>query len=248
MKLSVRYSLLAIILFNLFTLSVLNAQENPSTLYNQGKYSESLEQPHKTGLKTAADYYNAANCLFKLGKLGTAYGYFLKSSSLSPSNDDIRFNLALTKKLLSQSSSAPQMHSFWVNIFIPFSRQYGALPECFFILTCLGFLFCTRKAQKGMVKYSEVLKRPVFILGCSLLILGLSTLITFAVAQRTNLGVVVSDIVVVRSGPGDKFTELTKLVAGANFKLNDEKNSTWRQIEFTSGNIGWIEEKDIIEL
>lgn len=198
-------------------------------------------------LRSATDYYKAANDLFKLGRLGQAFAYYEKADALAPGNRDVEHNMAVTLKQLQQSSANPERHSFWVNRVIPISKRFGAIAYFMLGLSALVFAWCAQRA-KSKTRLRDAIKEPSFIAGGFFFVVcaGLATMIS--IAQQANLGVVVADVGAVRSGPSEKFTELTKLVAGSNFVLTEEKKPGWRQIEFSSGNLGWIEEKSILEL
>lgn len=218
-------------------------------LYDQGKFSEAYEQLSKSGIKTAADYYNAANCLYRLSKFGTSYAYYQKAQAMQPNNADIRYNLKLAEDALNKTGQLTKDKSFWRGQIVPFSYDIGeTVPYLITVLlAAILLVLISVNARKG-VFLKSFLTDPAFLALFVCFLASLGCAITVTTALNTKLAVIVSDSSIARSGPSESFTELFRLNAGATVELSGEKREGWSQIKFSLGNIGWIAEKDFLNL
>lgn len=231
--------LLLTVLINISTLGCAfgdNANNDPVSLYNQGKFEQSLKILVDRGLKTGADFYNAGNCYYKLGRFGQALSHFKKAKRLMPGNTDIDHNLKLSLDQLNKTGSLPKDGSIWTNYGVAVTDQ---MPWSLIFLLFAGstLLFC--------LLFQRNLQRPLTV---TTYIIVLSCLSTVYLIKKTSIGSVISDIMVVRSGPSDTFTELFKLPAGTSVVLKGQKRDGWLQVQFSSNQIGWAQEKDLLKL
>lgn len=67
-------------------------------------------------------------------------------------------------------------------------------------------------------------------------------------SKDTVEAIVAGDLIQVRSGPGETFTELTKLPAGSTVYPTRQSRDGWIQVRFLLGNVGWVMEKEVISL
>lgn len=241
---------LALFLSFLFLISSLGlADDTPRGLYDQGRYNEALELLQKNGLKTAADYYNAGNALYRTGKIGQALAYFEKAHVLAPRNGDIKYNMNLARETLGKSGSLPKDQSFWFGTFVPVARQ---IPEEFadllLAVTTAALALLSYRARKRKLPFPKAVSQPNFlaVLGIWFFVGALTA--GAVMAHRAKLAAVLADSGVARSGPSDTFTELFKLPAGTMVELTGETRDGWRQVRFSLGNVGWIGDKDLLEL
>jgi tetratricopeptide (TPR) repeat protein len=223
--------------------------ETPRELYDQGKYQEALTLLQGNGLKGADDYYNAGNCLFKLGKLGLALAHYEKANALAPGHPDIQYNLELTSDMLAKSGSLPKDRSFWTGRVVPIARRIPS-PVIFLAMTLSSGLvawFAYRTKRRRDRAQRPLLSAPLLaVVGSWLLVLAGAY--SFYLANSTQLGAVVGENAVMRSGPAQTFTELMPLPAGTKVEVLDDSREGWRQIRFSLGNVGWIMEKDLLTL
>jgi len=242
--------------FLLLTNTVCLAQQAPespttnaATLYTQGKFQEALGALQQNGLKSASDYYNAANCYFRLGKLGVALSHYEKAHALAPSNDDITYNLRLTEQTLEKTGGVAKDQSLWRGRLVPYLRRFPeAFADLLLGLVTLGLAVVAYRSKKEKVKFNQALVQPSFLVVLALwAATGLVT-IAIASAQNMKLGAVIHDVAVARSGPSETFTELFKLPAGSKVEVTGESREGWLQVRFSVGNIGWILDKDLLQL
>jgi tetratricopeptide (TPR) repeat protein len=226
-----------------------NAQELASTLYDQGKYQEALEVLEKNGLRSAADYYNAGNCHFRLGKLGRALAYFEKADAMAPGNEDIRYNLRFVEASLEKTGALARNLSFWSSRVIPFVR---GVPEPFFdlllALATSALAWISYRAKRQGLRFRQAFSHPAFLTVLSIWALTGALTSLAMMAHGVQYAAVVADSGVARSGPSETFTELFKIPAGSKVELTGESREGWAQVRFSLGNVGWIMEKDLLTL
>lgn len=223
--------------------------ETARALYDRGKFSEALELIQKSGLNTASDYYNAGNCLFRLGKVGLAYAYYQKADALSPHHSDIRYNLSLSEEALKKNGSLQKNQSLWTGSFVPVARQIPeAYPDILLAITTLAIAGLAYRAKKAGQRFATTVVKANFLAAFTIWVLTAASIAAVTAANRVRLAAVVADVGVARSGPAETFTELFKLPAGADVELTGETREGWQQIRFSLGNVGWIMDKDLLAL
>lgn len=219
--------------------SINQIQVSPRELYDQGQFQKALDLLMENGLNTAADYYNVGNCYYRLGQLGRALAYYEKALTLAPGNGDIKYNRDLALENLNRTGALPKNSSLWNGKIVPFSKR---IPQTWLMLAYSGIslllglvCFRTRKSRK--------LWPIIATWACFTLVFT-----TALFAQRVRIGKVISETAVAFSGPKETFTELFRLPAGTSVELTSEKRDHWRQVKFSQNKVGWIPEKDLLEL
>ncbi|MGE4232185.1 MAG: hypothetical protein AB7F43_02550 [Bacteriovoracia bacterium] len=207
-----------------------SAAESPRALYDQGQYLKAYNALQQKGLHSAADYFNAGNCLHKLGKFGQAQAYYKKALLLAGWDSDIAYNLDINSQKLSDNS-------FSILFFL--KRIPVSLVDLIFAVTTLLMallLFVTRlRFTTGLIAW------------CGALVLY----VLFLVYGQAHLGVVTGDNVVARSGPKETFAELFRISSGSTIEILSEQREGYSQIRAStasSGGVGWLKNEDWIEL
>lgn len=245
---------LKMIWFFLFLTSLVGFAEDtpqvlPKTLYDQGKFQEALDLMQKNELRTASDFYNAGNCYYKLGRLGQAFAYFQKASTLAPSDDDVQYNLKLTESFLEKKGGVLQASTLWSGRAMPLLRRISEVFADLLLALCTVALaiVCNRLKKKSF-RLKRVLTEPSFLFVLGLWSFSCAFTIAVVMTHSTKLAAVISDSGIARSGPSETFTELSKLPPGSQVELTGENREGWSQIRFSLGNVGWIMEKDLLKL
>ncbi|MBI3544433.1 MAG: tetratricopeptide repeat protein [Deltaproteobacteria bacterium] len=225
------------------------ADDGAKSLYDQGKYQQAYEELQKSGLKSAQDYYNAGNCLYKLGRLGQALGYFEKANALAPNDPDIRYNLSLSERALEKAGSAVKDQSFWMGSVVPIARRVPEpLADTLLALSTFAVAVVAFRAKRKSLRFAKAVAQPPFLVTLATWLLVATATTAVFLAHQARLAAVVADVSVGRSGPNDSFTELFKLPAGTTVELTGESRDGWQQVRFSLGNVGWIVEKDLLTL
>jgi tetratricopeptide (TPR) repeat protein len=97
------------VLFLLWAGSLLHAQENTSSLFDQGNayyneanYAEavnSYKQVLQNGLHSAELYYNLGSAYYRLNQVAESIYYFEKAKKLDPKNEDIKINSSFAQNM-----------------------------------------------------------------------------------------------------------------------------------------------------
>ncbi len=217
--------------------------------YDQKNYSESLSELQKSGLNSSSDFYNAGLSAYRLGKIGLSFAYFLKAHELNPNNEDIEYNLNISRDDLEKTSSVMKSNSFLTNKIYPILKKQNHLFSSILLLVIsLIIVFSSYYSKKRGVKFKSYISSPLSI---TLLVVWLiSTVFLYSVfnAQSLKRAVVVADQTSARSGPSDSFTELFHAPSGTVFELSNQTREGWIKIRFSLGNVGWVMEKDLLRL
>ncbi|MBI2604692.1 MAG: hypothetical protein HYW49_01300 [Deltaproteobacteria bacterium] len=237
------------VIVSAFVFAQTEGAQHPRVLYDQGRFREALQALEKTGIKTGADFYNAANCYFRLGETGRAYAYYQKAATLLPGSDDIASNLALAAATLDKSGALMKDGSIWRGKIVPLSKRaredvlYFAISALTLWIAALAF-----RAKSSALTLAGLFRKGNFLSALIFWAAGVLTGATLLIARSTPLAVVTADAIAARSGPSETFTELFKLTAGTRVESGDRRQAGWVQIRFSLGNVGWVMEKDLLTL
>ncbi|MGZ3698773.1 MAG: hypothetical protein ACXWPM_00465 [Bdellovibrionota bacterium] len=229
--------------------------EEASSLYSSGQYDKALDAFRAHPRNNAAYYYNLAATLFHLGRIGQATAYFEKANHLEPHDPDIQHNLETARSALGRTLGADRLDpaSSSMEILadrVPLDELRGILGLVGLIL---GFVWLrgylrTRRFFKTLLQPSALIAGAAF----------LATGILFA-AQRVAQAhppAVCLDRQSVRSGPGEKYMELSQLEAGTKVRAlgpvdtvaNGTSTEEWRQVRFSADGIGWVRTSSLLLL
>ena len=226
---------------------------SPQSLYDQGKFSEALAAWTAVPTKTAADFYNMGNAHYRLGTLGLAVAHYEKALSLLPTGaaqrDDVVYNLDLATARLRESGALSEDRSPWTRWIIPAAQRIpSVLPWALSTLLTLFGALTLGRAYGRKTPLRAVLLRGSFMAAT----LGAAIFGAFAFARdyaaSQPTAVVAVDSTTARSGPGTSFTELFHLNAGAKVRTDEGRRDGWVQIRHSVGDVGWVLEKDLLQL
>ena len=189
-------------------------------------------------------FFNLGDAYSKKGALGPAIWAFERAAALDPDDEDIRFNLEQTRKLVARQArdkiEGEDRDSLWiraVTALSPSAETWG------FLALYLGFfalLFARRRASDDT--------RPA--LGASAAILaGVTLLAGGALAGRTVLervpfGVVLPDALAVKEGADVNYKTGFQVHAGLRVRLL-ERDQDWLRIRLANGLEGWVRARDV---
>ena len=211
-------------------------------LYEEGDFSDAREQYESAvneGLVNATLYYNYANTLFRLNKLGISILYYEKALKLAPTDEDIKANLKfayaqtidkhpqpehniLTKFIWYLHSSYDLNHVLWVAL---------GLFSSFFLLGIMS-LFLPR--------VSRLIIYPLMglILAC-LLVLSPSIAFRIHDQESVRFAIVLSPVLELYSGPGESYQVLSKVHEGTKFEIVEISNN-WAKVKLPNGSGGFV--------
>ncbi|MCU0343929.1 MAG: tetratricopeptide repeat protein [Ignavibacterium sp.] len=238
--------LIVIFIFNPFVNADVNSQmQNANELYKNNQYQLAIDEYNKIinqGYEGASLYYNLGNAHYRLGNVGFAILYYEKALKISPSDEDAKHNLAIAKlNIKDKVDELPQFFIFniWEGLLASFSVSgWTIIVYVIFILLLLaviGYFFSRSVTQQ----------RVSFFMGVGFLILLFSSIGLLAVKMNKefniNDGIVVENIVTVKSSPDSSSKDEFVIHEGLKVRLED-KVDEWVKIRLADGKIGWIRE------
>ena len=239
--------ILLIIIFN-FQFSIINlahAQTKPhaDAAYRAGEYQKAVqlyEKSLKEGI-SAETYYNMGNAYYRMAEYPQAMVSYLHAQKLKPSDKDIQHNIDITTNktidripvdtdVLFVQWYKSLVFSATINTWTWISIVSLALA----LLIFLAYLFMD----------SIVVRKAAFYLSMLLVAIFLFSML-FAFQQERFLhscdqGVVISEMVTVKSSPTKKASDSFVIHEGTAVQITDDDISQWLGIKLSDGRQGWI--------
>lgn len=240
--------------FNAVAQNSQDSSDLPRILYEQGKYSESVETLQKKPDKTAIDYFNLSNALYKLNKPNLAYAYLIKSKfQLKNHNSNISAavdqNLKATEELLASQSQITKDVTFWQGRLIPFFNNLGsATIWSLFAIANIIFAVCIYNLKPLYKSFMKNLLQVPFFLGLFGWIFFMTAFLIGNYSISVSQAVIVSEASSARSGPSENFTELFRVLSGSIVILTGKTQNGWSQVRFSTSQIGWVLDKELLTL
>ena len=239
------------------TVLFVNAQEADSLLvkandqYVKGKYQDAnniYENILKLGYESPELYYNIANAFYKQNIIAYSILNYEKALKLAPNDNDIKYNLELTNRLVIDKIEVLPVFFItgWIrNLKNLFTSSFWA------IISISTFAFSLIFISIYLYSRSIGLKKISFGLSFFIIIISLISFI-FSYQQKQalkkgNTAIVMSPSVTVKSSPDSSGTDLFVVHEGTKVWIED-KISDWKEIKLSDGSIGWLNTSDIEEI
>lgn len=222
-----------------------------NALYQKGLYDQALQQYKNivnSGKHSADLYYNMGNCFFKKNEIPQAILYYEKAKLLSPSDEDINFNIKLANlRVVDKVMPVPKVfYQQWIdNIAVWFSaRAWSWILIMWVCLACSSVVVFYGT-------YFPWLKRTAFF---TFIVSLLFIITSFAMAEKQhrqelgkNYAIIFSPSVAIKSSPDEASTDLFILHEGTKIKLDDNIGD-WYKVRLSNGNVGWIKQSNFKEI
>lgn len=216
--------------------------------YKNNRYQLAIEEYNKLlldGYEGTSLYYNLGNAHYRLGKIGFAILYYEKALKLSPNDEDVKHNLALSKlNLKDKVDTLPPFFIFniWEGLLASFSvTGWTIIVYIFFILVLLASIayFFSRNVTE---------QRISFFTGVGLTTILILTIILLTVKMNKEFnvkdGIIVETSVIVKSSPDYSSKDSFQVHEGLKVRLEDNVDD-WVKIRLDDGKIGWIMQKSM---
>lgn len=217
--------------------------EQANQAYHEADFQTAIRTYHQIeaqGYVSAELFYNLGNAYFKADSIGRAILNYERALRLSPSDEDIRFNLEVAR-LRTVDKIEPDQRFFlarWLGnglkrgIAVP----WALLSPALFVIA-LGFLlfyfFSTRSSAK---------KIHFAVFGFTALFSAVTLLLASQQAKilhNNTEGIVLLPSVTVKSSPGTTGKDFVILHEGTKISVEATENE-WVKIRIPDGNIGWV--------
>ena len=237
----------------LFTASSLGKDLNQSMqqageYYRSGEFDKAIkiyEEIRNEGFQGTSLFFNLANSYYRIGKLGQAILNYERALKLSPTDEDVKHNLAFANlSTVDRIQPLPTFFLFewWESILASLTvNGWTHLAYFFFILLTVlvvVYFFAKTIFQQKLILFSGLGMLTMFLIVISLLIVKLNK------EENVIEGVVVEQSLTVKTSPDMKSTDAFVIHEGLKVNLED-KLDNWIKIRLADGKVGWIENKAV---
>ncbi len=226
-------------------------KNNADAEYAKGDYQQAIidyQELLKQGV-SAEIYYNMGNAYYRLDKITQAVLAYERALLLSPSDDDIRFNLQMARsKTIDKITPASEMffvtwYRSLVNMMSVDGWAYAAVISMILVLVLvLVYLFSERIWVRKVGFFGGIFFLLVFVFAN-----------VFAYQQRCELterngAIVVAPSAAVKETPAAKSNALFYLHEGTRVEITDRSLNQWRGIRLADGREGWLTTSQIEQI
>jgi len=216
--------------------------------YRNGQFDEAIEIYDRLlneGYEGTSLYFNLANSYYRIGKLGEAILNYERALKLSPSDEDVKHNLAFANlSTVDRIQPLPTFFLFewWESILASLTvNGWTNLAYIIFILLIISvvvYFFAKTIFQQKIILFSGLGILAVFLVILSLLIVKINR------EENVISGVVIEQSATVKTSPDDKSTDAFVIHEGLKVNLED-KLDNWIKIRLADGKVGWVEGKAV---
>lgn len=214
-----------------------------SELFTDGKYQEALDQwlvLYKSGIHSANLDYNIGNAYFKLNNIPGAILFYERALLLKPADEDISYNLQITRTLVVDKLVAIPRIFFvnWYNfISLTLSTNLWARISIssfiFFLLLFSLYIYSSRYRFKVIAFWVAIFMLLVSVMSISFSIRNRS------LVYNNQQAIIFSPQVNGKSSPDNSGTDLFILHEGTKVTIEDGVGN-WFEIRLSDGNKGWV--------
>ena len=236
--------------FLVMSILVLNAQENPQSLFNQGNtsyneanYTEAVElykQVLGAGLHSTELYYNLGSAYYRLNQVAESIYYFEKAKMLDPKNEDIKVNSSFAQNMtIDAIEPLPKSQIAQIK-----NRVFGVMSLDSWSKVSLGLLWLSLVLFLAyLFIFSSRLKRYFFFLSLLTTIVFTGSLaISFSkntAIEQSQFAILFSPQLDIWSEPNQQGDLLFILHEGTKVQVLDSL-AEWKKIRIANGSEGWF--------
>ncbi len=193
-------------------------------------------------------YYNLANAHFKQGNMGKAILYYNKALRISPSDVDIRHNLAIAES--QTKDRIVQIPEFFLNRWMRIVRNSMSCTAWSVLSLVALALVLTFGLLFLLAPRIEWRKVGFYCAMCGALLLVVTT--SFAISSRNDMlthdeAIVMGSAISVKSSPDNSATDLFVLHEGTKVRVVAAMDE-WREVVIADGKKGWTLKSNIEEI
>ena len=237
-----------VILLYVPTLTHAITKENADSEYSKGNFQQAIydyEELLKSGA-SAELYYNLGNAYYRTDNITRAIINYERALLLSPSDDDIRFNLQMARsKTIDKITPKSEMFFVtWMRSVVNLMNVDGWARLSIFslilsLILVLAYLFAGNIAIRRVGFYGGILFLLLFVL---------SNVFAFQqkkILENRNTAIVVAPSATIKKTPSSGSSDITVIHEGTKVEIQDDTMKDWKGIRLTDGRDGWIQTKTI---
>lgn len=217
--------------------------ETANDYYRKGEYEKALsiyEQILNNGYVSSDLYYNIGNTYHKLENIPAAILYYERAKKLSPSDEDIDFNLKLANlRVVDKIDPIPRFFivEWWYSLSNIFNSEKWSIIT---IISSWLFVLSILVIRLINIPIIKNLFIPIIILSMiSIIFTFLLSYTQYKYENDKTVAIVFSQNVSVKSSPDEAGTDLFVIHEGVKVKILDSLNE-WIKIKLADGKVGWI--------
>ena len=206
------------------------------------------EQILASGKESAEIYFNLGNAYYKTGDYVKAILNYERAKRIEPQNEDIEFNLQIANRFVVDNLEQlprPFFARWWSNLAnLESAGGWAKISTgCFILfLILLGSYFFSRTLRLRKISFfGSMLMLFFLIISFSL---GYHQ---FTIMKKNNTALIQCPRVTVKSSPSSTGTDLFLIHEGLKVEITDGLN-TWKEIQLSDGNKGWIADSCLVRI
>lgn len=234
-----------------FTADVNLLMQKGNEYYKNGQFQSAIDEYDKlvsSGYEGASLYYNLGNAHYRLGKIGYAILYYEKALKFSPSDEDIKHNLTLSKlNLKDKVDSLPPFFIFniWEGLLGSFSVSgWTVIVYIFFILLLIpviAYFFSRNSTQQRISFFSGAVLFALLLISVVLLTVKMNK------EFKIKDGIILETAVTAKYGPDTTEKDVFVIHEGLKVRFEDRVDN-WVKIKLDDGKVGWIMKHSVGEI
>ena len=225
-----------------------SAMQKAGEYYRNVEFDKAIiiyEQLRSEGYEGTSLYFNLANSYYRIGKMGYAILNYERALKISPSDDDVKHNLAFANlSTVDRIQPLPTfiLFEWWETLLAILSVNGWTYTTYIFFIIFLIFIvlyfFAKTIFQQKVILFSGLGILVVFLLIISLLVVKINR------EQTIISGVIVEQSTTVKTSPDPKSTDAFVIHEGLKVNLEDRLDQ-WIKIKLADGKVGWVENESI---
>lgn len=227
----------------IFAQNVEDRMKQAREYYRNNEFDKAIniyEELRNDGYQGTSLFFNLANSYYRIGKLGYAILNYERALKLSPSDEDVKHNIAFANlSTVDRIQPLPTFFLFewWESILASLTvNGWTYLAYLFFLLLIVFiviYFFARSIFQQKLILFSGLGVLVIFLLVVSLLIVKINR------EETLISGVVIEQSVTVKTSPDTKSTDAFVIHEGLKVNLED-KIDNWVKIKLADGKVGWV--------
>lgn len=232
----------------LYSQSIDESMQSAGNYYRNGEFNKAIEIYEKIrndNYEGTSLYFNLANSYYRIGKLGFAILNYERALKLTPSDEDVKHNLAFANlSTVDRIQPLPTFFLFewWESLLASLSVNGWTYVSFFFYLLLMIliviYFFAKTIFQQKLILFSGLSVLFVLIFTVSLLIVKINT------EQTVIGGVVIEQSITVKTSPDSQSTDAFVIHEGLKVNLEDQLEE-WIKIRLADGKVGWVEKTSV---
>ena len=213
-------------------------------LYQQGKFPEaraSYERILSSGYAAGELYYNLGNACYKEGDIPHAILNYERALRRISGDDDVRHNLQIANlMIIDKIEPTPRIFiwEYWDGV-----KNWFTMTGVTLVAYAWFVLFAASLAVVALAR-TYALRKIAFLTAAGTFVVCLFfTVVLFdkkSDLARSDLAIVVSQIVTVKNSPDPMSSDAFVLHGGVKVQITD-RFTTWMKIRLADGKVGWMD-------